>query len=194
MVSLQAHVCLLLAIGAAVELVRMLFSRGGDEEESGELPNKGVALLNLNIVQALDRILDLMLVGPHIHNENKCVVLLNLLHCRLRDQRVLDDARKKSEIFQANRRARVHSRVLVKLSGSRDRLARVLGLTGKRESLGATEMNRSPPLAGLGVTTLLDCEGSFHGLGLGGGNFLLCCAVLVRARESKRMKASEYAQ
>ena len=43
-------------------------------------PNEGVDLDGLDVVQLLDGILDLALVGLDVNNENKCVVVLNLFH------------------------------------------------------------------------------------------------------------------
>ena len=50
-------------------------------------PDEGVDLGSLNIVQLLNSLLDLTLVRLDVDNEDKGVVLLNLLHGRLRVQR-----------------------------------------------------------------------------------------------------------
>ena len=47
-------------------------------------PDEGVNLRGLNIVQLLNSILDLTLVRLDVNDENESVVLLNLLHRRLR--------------------------------------------------------------------------------------------------------------
>jgi hypothetical protein len=54
------------------------------------LPNKSVNLNTVNIVELLDSILDLSLVGLNVDDEYKGVVLLNLLHGALGVQRVND--------------------------------------------------------------------------------------------------------
>ena len=43
-------------------------------------PDEGVDFLALNLVHARHGLLDLALVRLHVHNENKRVVVLNLLH------------------------------------------------------------------------------------------------------------------
>ena len=53
-------------------------------------PNQRVNLHAIHIVQFLQRLLDLPLVCLDIANEHKCIILLNLLHCALRIERVDD--------------------------------------------------------------------------------------------------------
>lgn len=56
------------------------------------LPDEGVDILALDVVQRLDGVLDLPLVRLHIHDEHKGVVVLDLLHRALRRQREFDDS------------------------------------------------------------------------------------------------------
>lgn len=55
------------------------------------IPDERVDLDAVHIVQLLQRILDLSLVGLNVNNENQCVVLLNLLHRTLSVERVDDN-------------------------------------------------------------------------------------------------------
>ncbi len=55
------------------------------------MPDKGVDLNGVDIVELLQRLLDLSLVCLDINNENQGVILLNLLHGTLGVQRVDDD-------------------------------------------------------------------------------------------------------
>ena len=71
--------------------------------------DQGIDLDAVDIIQLLQRILDLSLVGLHVHDEYQCVVLLNLLHGTLGVERVDDYL------------------VVVESLLMRDRLARVLG-------------------------------------------------------------------
>lgn len=88
------------------------------------LPDEGVDLDGVNIVELLDSILDLTLVGLEVDNEDQCVVLLNLLHGALGVEWV-DDALE-----------------LVEAVGVWDSLAWVLWLTGELEGLWAVESGR----------------------------------------------------
>lgn len=45
-----------------------------------DIPDESVNLSSLDVVQLLHSILDLTLVGLDVNNENKGIVLLNLLH------------------------------------------------------------------------------------------------------------------
>ena len=49
-------------------------------------PDEGVDLSGLDVVQLLDSVLDLTLVVPDVNNEDKSVVLLDLLHRGFRVQ------------------------------------------------------------------------------------------------------------
>ena len=62
--------------------VRLLVSSGADQ---------GVHLGDVDVVQLLNSRLDLMLVGLNVADEEKCVVIFNLLHGRLGSEGVLDD-------------------------------------------------------------------------------------------------------
>ena len=55
------------------------------------LPDEGVDLGDVDIVQLLDGSLDLVLVGLDVADEDEGVVVLDLLHRRLGRQGVLDD-------------------------------------------------------------------------------------------------------
>lgn len=55
------------------------------------LPDEGVDLNGVNVIELLEGLLDLGLVGLGVDNEDKGVVLLNLLHGTLSVQRVNDD-------------------------------------------------------------------------------------------------------
>jgi hypothetical protein len=96
------------------------------------LPDKSVDLDGVNVVELLQRSLDLALVGLDIDNEDKGVVLFDFLHGALRVKRVDDDL------------------VVVEASLMRDRLAGVLGRPRQLESLGEVECGRGADLASLG--------------------------------------------
>ena len=55
------------------------------------LPDEGVDLGDVDIIQLLDGGLDLVLVGLDVADEDEGVVVLDLLHRRLGRQGVLDD-------------------------------------------------------------------------------------------------------
>ena len=57
----------------------------------GYAPDEGVDLNGVNVIELLEGLLDLGLVGLGVDNEDKGVVLLNLLHGTLSVQRVNDD-------------------------------------------------------------------------------------------------------
>jgi hypothetical protein len=119
------------------------------------LPNEGVDLDAVNIVELLDSILDLSLVGLDVDNENQGVVLLNLLHGAL-GVKWVDDALE-----------------LVEAVWVWDGLAWVLWLTGKLEGLWAVERGR-------GEDSLVDL--SLHALesGLAGSGSLCGWAYFFR--------------
>ena len=56
--------------------------------DSENIPNQGIDLHAVHVVELLQRLLDLPLVGLDITDENECVVLLDLLHRTLGVQRV----------------------------------------------------------------------------------------------------------
>lgn len=97
----------------------MVFSQ--KNSQLSNVPDEGVYLDAVHIIQLLQRLLNLPLVGLNIHNEDQSVVLLNLLHRALRVQRVDDDL------------------VLVEARLMRDSLARVLWRARELEGLGPVE-------------------------------------------------------
>jgi hypothetical protein len=105
--------------------------------------DQGVDLDGVNVVQSLEGLLDLGLVGLDVDNEDESVVLLHLLHRALSVERVDDDL------------------VLIETRKVRDRLAGVLGRAGQLQGLGTVEAVAQADLAGLlAVGTL---EGSLGG-------------------------------
>ncbi len=87
------------------------------------IPDKGVDLQGLDVVDALHGILDLALVGTLVNEEDEGVVVLNLLHGRLGGQGALDDS------------------VLVHLGKGLHRLALVLGLAAQDQGAGLVEVD-----------------------------------------------------
>lgn len=92
------------------------------------IPDQGVDLDGINVVELLQSSLDLGLVGLDVDDEDEGVVLLNLLHGALGVERVDDDL------------------VLIKAGLMLDGLAEVLGVPGKSEGLRAAEGGRSSDL------------------------------------------------
>lgn len=92
------------------------------------IPDQGVDLEGVNVVQLLQGSLDLGLVGLDIDDEDEGVVLLNLLHGRLGVERVDDDL------------------VLVQAGLVVDGLAGVLGVASQTQGLGLAEGGRGPDL------------------------------------------------
>lgn len=108
------------------------------------LPDESVNLGGLNVIELLDGILDLSLVGLDINEEDKGVIILELLHGSLSVKRLADDA------------------VLVHAGSVGDRLAAVLGSTSKLEGLGQVEGGGGADLAlSLALGTL---KGSLLGI------------------------------
>lgn len=97
---------------------------------SKSIPDEGVHLDGINIVELLDGSLDVVLVGTNIADKDKSVVVLDLAHGRLGVQGRLDDG----ELVQGG--------VTV------DGLAGVLGGTGELQGLGKVETGRGVDLAG----------------------------------------------
>lgn len=85
------------------------------------IPDQGVDLDGVNVVELLESLLDLPLVRLDIHNKDQSVVLLNLLHRTLGVERVNDDL------------AGIEARL------AWDRSARVFGRTREREGLRLVE-------------------------------------------------------
>lgn len=99
--------------------------------------DKGVDLDSVDVVELLQGLLDLGLVGLDVDNEDKAVVLLNLAHGALGVERVHDDL------------------VLVQAGLVGNGLARVLAGAGELQGLGQVEGGRQADLVGLlGVNTL----------------------------------------
>lgn len=92
------------------------------------IPDQGVDLEGVNVVELLEGALDLGLVGLDIDDEDKGVVLLDLLHGALSVERMDDNL------------VLIQARLVV------GRLAGVLGVAGQSEGLGATERGRSSDL------------------------------------------------
>lgn len=97
----------------------------------GYVPDEGVDLDGVNVVQLLQSLLDLALVGLDIDDEDKGVVLLDLLHGALGVEGVQDDV------------VGIHAGV----TGDRD--TGVLGGPRELQGLGAVEGGRGADLAGL---------------------------------------------
>ena len=95
------------------------------------LPDEGVNLDRVDVVELLESQFDLGLVGLDVDNEDERIVLLNLLHGALRVERVHNDL------------------VLVQAGLVRDRLARVLGGARQLQGLGLVEGRRVPDLGRL---------------------------------------------
>jgi len=99
------------------------------------LPDQGVDLDGVNVIELLKGQLDLGLVGLDIDDEDEGVLLLDLLQGTLGVERVDDDL------------------VLIEAGLVRDRLARVLGSPRQLEGLGAVEGGR---VADLGLLVGMD--------------------------------------
>ena len=95
------------------------------------IPDKGVDLDSVDIVELLQRLLDLSLICLDIDNEDQGVVLLNLLHGTLSVKRVDDDL------------------VLIEARLMRNGLSWVFGRPGELEGLGTVESCRKTDLADL---------------------------------------------
>ena len=103
-----------------------------------DIPDKGVDLDRVNIIELLQRLLDLSLVCLDIDDENQGVVLLNLLHGTLGVERVDDDL------------------VLIEARLMRNGLSWIFGSTGELESLGSVESCRKTDFADLVRVRLVD--------------------------------------
>ena len=102
--------------------------------ETGEevlIPDEGVNLDGLDVVELLEGLLDLALVGLDVDDEDKGVVFLDLLHGALGVKGVEDDL------------------VRVETGAMGDRLAGILGRPGELKGLGAVEGSRGADLASL---------------------------------------------
>lgn len=127
---------------------------GGESDESLLLTvgsDEGVDRGNLDLVELLDSISDLVLVGLLVDNEDKGVGVLDLLHGSLSVKGRDDDI------------VRVHSGVVS------NGLSLVQGLLGELKDLGSSEDGGGSVLEGLGAVGTL--EGSLLGvLSLSGGH------------------------
>ena len=118
------------------------------QENPSAVPDQGVDLDAVNVVLLLEGVLDLPLVGPGSDDEDKGVVLLDLLHGGLGVERVEEDL------------------VLVDGEALRwDRLAGVLWRARQLESLWAVEGGREPDLADLVRVDLLERPSAVQFLG-----------------------------
>lgn len=111
---------------------------------SRNIPDQGVDLDGVNVVELLEGKLDLSLVGLDIDNEDEGVVLLHLLHGALGVERVDNDL------------------VLIEARQRGNRLAGELGSTGKDQSLGAVERAAGADLALLVGVSLYRIAGQFQ--------------------------------
>ena len=89
---------------------------------------KQANLGHFDVVELLDGVLEWQLVGLDVHHEDQRVGVLNLLHCRLGGQRVLDDC------------------VGVQLVSLRHSLARVLRVSGLLQRGRSVEVHRGADL------------------------------------------------
>src|SRR3954463_1793272 len=95
------------------------------------IPDESVNLDSINIVELLQSLLDLSLVGLDIDDEYKGIVFLDLLHGALGVKRVDNDL------------------VLIKSGLRWNRLSEVFGLPGELEGLRSVESSRKTDLADL---------------------------------------------
>lgn len=68
-----------------------IFSKIFKSENVSIIPDQCVYFSHINVVQFLDCMFNLVLVGFDINNEHQSVVVLYLFHGRLSGQRELDD-------------------------------------------------------------------------------------------------------
>lgn len=122
----------------------------GKQSRKGRLflPNKSVDFLGLDVVQALDGLLDLSLVGGDVDDEDKGVVVLDLLHGGLRGEGELDHIEGLGGL-----KALGHA-------------GNTLGLAGELQSLGLEKVHLSVNSGSLAAGSLLQGTGSLAGLNL----------------------------
>lgn len=96
-----------------------------------DIPDEGVDLDGIDVVELLQGVLDLSLVGQSVDDEDEGVVLLDLLHGALSVERVDDDL------------------VGIEDGLRGDRLPGVFWLPGELEGLGLVEGRRETDLADL---------------------------------------------
>jgi hypothetical protein len=85
------------------------------------IPDQGINLLGLNVVHFLDGVLDLLLISPDVDNKHQSVIVFDLLHGRLRGERILEHL------------------IMVQFIPGRGAEARILGRAGSLQSLGPVE-------------------------------------------------------
>ena len=102
------------------------------------IPDQGVDLDGVDVVELLEGQLDLGLVGLDVDDEDQGVVLLHLLHGALSVERVDDDL------------------VLIETGNVVDGLAGVARSAGQDQSLGAVERGGQADLAVLGGVSLYE--------------------------------------
>ncbi len=129
--------------------------------------DEGVDFLHLDTVQIFSGGLDLGLVGGEVDNENKGVVVLDLLHGGLSGKRELDNIER-----------------LVRLKALAD-VGQNLWLAGKLKSLGLVEVHLGVHSGGLAAGALLQSTGGLGGLGNRLGSF-------VYKLNNKKKKESKY--
>jgi len=88
------------------------------------IPDQGINLLGLNVVHFLDGVLDLLLISPDVDNKYQSVIIFDLLHGRLRGERILEHL------------------IMVQFIPGRGAEARILGRAGSLQSLGPVERYR----------------------------------------------------
>ena len=98
-----------------------MLDRGLEVGNGFNIPDKGVDLDSVDIVELLQRLLDLSLVCLDVDDENQSVVLLNLLHGAFSVERVDDDL------------------MLIEARLMGNGLSWVFGRTGELEGLGSME-------------------------------------------------------
>ena len=120
--------------------------------------DESVHKLGLDVVHALHGVSDVVLVGTDVDDEHEGVLVADLLDRRLGGQRVLQDGE------------------LVHLVHLADRHTLDLGLAGKTESVGATEVHGGADLLGA-----VDCTGLVN---LGDGGSLLLGSLCWRRKKN----------
>lgn len=126
-IGCQAGIGLLGSIRARSDKLAVVLHGSGGVK--GRIPDEGVDLNGVDVIQLLEGKLDLGLVGLDVDDEDEGVVLLNLLHGALGVERVHDDL------------------VLIETGRMGNRLAGILGRARELEGLGPVEGGRGPDLA-----------------------------------------------
>ena len=113
------------------------------------LPDEGVDLSSFNIIETLDGILDLVLVGLDVNEEGQSVVFFDLLHGSLGVERLTDNT------------------VLIHTGSMGNRLTSILGGTLQDQGLGDVEVGGGTDLANSLTVNTFE-SGFLGGLSLGG--------------------------